>query len=532
LSVTVLVSRFVLVGVFALAGLGKLADRDAVRRMVIDFGGPNRLSAPLTWVLIGCELGVAVALAIGPAARLGGFAALALLVVFGAAVGLAIGHGRRPVCHCFGRHRAGEVGWATVARNGLLAGIAVIVVANGHGPLALAALGSIALASWGVVVGSHIAAGTRTAAGSRTAPRLRPGAQAPPVSLVDLDGRTWTLQALLAPRRPLLLVFADPGCGACEELLPDVARWQQLLGSELTIAIVGGGSRADNAPIASEHGLRMVLYDEDRAVAAGYRITATPTAVLVDERRRIASESAEGGEAIAELVARASAPRASAPGASAPDAIAPDRTFERRALLARAAIGLGTVTVLPVISSAAAAARTVSRAVRPKRLKIDGAWLCDQRYALCTFASCKPSKSNKNVSVCRCKVKTGYSVGFKSCEKRAPKGRQLHSNFSLQEVTNRTRVLKCSQRGLWVQCLDVVCEVDRNDPKHAVCQCVNERTKNFYTFGGNCDTRTCKTVIWSATTAPFPGGAQYEKGLRRLGIPFKSPKSCPAPRDA
>jgi peroxiredoxin/uncharacterized membrane protein YphA (DoxX/SURF4 family) len=508
--VTVLVARFVLVGVFGLAGLGKLADRDAVRRMVIDFGGPSRLSAPLIWALIGCELGVAAALAIRPAARVGGFVALALLVVFGVAVARAIGLGRRPECHCFGGLQAGEVSWATVTRDGLLAGIAVIVVGNGHGPLAFAALASIALASWGI------------AAGSRSASRLRPGAGAPAVSLPDLGGRTWTLEALLAPHRPLLLVFADPGCGACEELLPDVARWQQRLASELTIVVVGGGSRADNAPIASKHGLRAVLADEDRAVAAGYRITATPTAVLVDPRRRLAAAPAEGASAIAELVARA----------SAPDTSAPDRTLARRALLARAAIGLGTVTVLPLVSSAAAAARTVTRAVRPKRLKIDGAWLCDQRYALCTFAACKPSMMNKKVSVCRCKVKTGYSVGFKSCEKRAPKGRQLHSNFSLQEVTNRTRAMKCGERGLWVQCLDVVCEVDRNDPKHALCQCVNERTKNFFTFGGNCDTRTCKTVIWSATTAPFPGGAQYEKGLRRLGIPFKVPKGCPAPRDA
>jgi hypothetical protein len=90
--------------------------------------------------------------------------------------------------------------------------------------------------------------------------------------------------------------------------------------------------------------------------------------------------------------------------------------------------------------------------------------------------------------------------------------------------------MKCSERGLWVQCLDVVCQVDSHNPKQASCQCVNQRTKNFYTFGGDCRTETCNTVIWSATTAPFPGGAQLEKGLKRLGIPFKVPKGCPAPK--
>jgi hypothetical protein len=203
----------------------------------------------------------------------------------------------------------------------------------------------------------------------------------------------------------------------------------------------------------------------------------------------------------------------------------PDLAIERRAVLVRAAMGIAAVTVTPFVTAAAAAARTVAR---PKKLKLNGAWLCDQRYALCTFAACKPSKTDKDVSICRCKVKTGYSVGFKSCDRRAPRGRQLHSNFSLQDVSPRTRVLKCSERGLWVQCLDMVCEVDRHDPKHASCQCMNNRTKNFYTFGGDCKVRTCQSVIWSATTAPFPGGKQYEAGLKKLNVPFRSPKSCPS----
>ncbi|HEX5192416.1 MAG TPA: hypothetical protein VFW09_06395 [Solirubrobacteraceae bacterium] len=34
-------------------------------------------------------------------------------------------------------------------------------------------------------------------------------------------------------------------------------------------------------------------------------------------------------------------------------------------------------------------------------------------------------------------------------------------------------------------------------------------------------------MIWSATTAPFPGGAQLEKSLERLGIRYRVPKPCP-----
>jgi peroxiredoxin len=500
------IARFALASVFVLAGVAKLSDHAGVRQMVVEFGSPSWLATPLAWLLVGAELSTAAALMFGPSAHAGAVAALVLLLVFGAAVAITVSRGQSPECHCFGRLRPSEVGWSTVARNALLAIVAGFVATAGRFPLAFAALAALALAVWLVLAAQRPSL-------------LRLGAPAPPFSLPDHTGGDWTLESLLGSGRPLLLVFSDPDCGACQELLPEVARWQQRLDSEVTVAVLSGGSIPDSVRVANEFGLGTALLDQSRNAAAAYGITATPSAVLVDRAGRIAARPAVGAEEIARLIAHTGAP-------------GDGPALARRAVLVRAARGAAAVSVVPFVSSAAALAQSVRRAVRPKRLKIDGAWLCDQRYALCTFAACEPSKTDKNVSVCRCKVKTGYSVGFKSCQKRAPRGRQLHSNFSLQDVSNRTRVLKCSERGLWVQCLDVVCEVDRDDTRHASCQCVNERTRNFYTFGGNCDTRTCKTVIWSATTAPFPGGAQYEKGLKRLGIRFKSPKSCPRPKSA
>jgi peroxiredoxin/uncharacterized membrane protein YphA (DoxX/SURF4 family) len=501
--VSLLLARMLLAGVFLIAGLAKLADRDGVRRMVVEFGSPVSLAAPLAWALICAELGAAVELLLGPSARVGGLAALALLIGFAAAVTISVTRGRRPECHCFGRQHSSEAGWSTVARNMLLAIVAGFVAADGRIPLAFAALSLIAVAAWVVLE-------------LREHRDLQPGALAPALSLADQLGRTWALESLLAAGRPLLLVFSDRACGACQELMPEVARWEERLGGDLTIAVVSNGSRGDHLRAAAEHRLSKLLVDEQRSAAGAYGISATPSAVVVDAERRIAAAPAVGADEITALVERITARGG-------------DPAFGRRALLARAAMGVATVTVVPLITSAAATARNLKRVARPKRLKIDGAWVCDQRFALCTTAACKPSKTNPNISVCKCKVTTDYSVGFKSCKQRAPRGRHLHSNFSLLEVTNRTRVLTCKDKGLWVQCLDVVCEVDRNDHKHAFCQCANMRTKNFATFGGNCDTRTCKSTIWSATTTPYPGGAQLEKGLRRLGIPFKLPKSCPTP---
>jgi peroxiredoxin len=499
--VTVLLARLLIAGVFAVAGAAKLLDREGARRMIVQFGSPPSIAPALAWALVCSEIGIAVALLLDPSSQLGGWGALTLLLVFGAAVAISLANGRRPECRCFGSVHAHEVGGSTVARNALLASIAAFVAIGSALPLLLA---PIAAAAW-------------MALGSRAPRRPRPGMPAPAVSLADRAGRRSTLSSLRAGRRAVLLVFSESTCAACQELMPRLAAWQQRLDRQLAIAVVSADSPESTFGTARDHGLHTVLVDEGRRVSLAYGITATPSAVLVDAQERIGAIPARGADEIAVLIERAIA-------------TGEETTLGRRAVLRTAAASVMGVALVPLYESAAAVARTVRHAVRPSKLKIDGAWLCDQRYALCTFAACKPSKTNPNVSVCKCKVKTGYSVGFKSCEKRAPKGRQLHSNFSLQDVTNRTRSMKCSKRGLWVQCLDVVCEVDAHNPKQASCQCVNQRTKNFYTFGGDCKTETCSTVIWSATTAPFPGGAQLEKGLKRLGIPFRVPKGCPAPK--
>jgi thiol-disulfide isomerase/thioredoxin len=345
--------------------------------------------------------------------------------------------------------------------------------------------------------------------------KVQPGASARALSLADRAGHDWSLDALLA-EAPLLLIFSDPHCGPCRELIPTAARWQDEHAGRLSVVVVSAGSPEDPHVTALQRQLRRVLVDADRSLAAAYGVGATPSAVLVDAKGTIGAAPAAGADEISSLVAWATTREGSA-------------AFDRRGFLSRAALGVAAVTVLPVVASACGTAKRAVSAVRPKQLEIDNAWLCDQRYALCTSAACVPSKINPNISICTCRVATGYAVGFKSCDQRAPQGTQLHSNFSLQDVSSGSRVMTCEKEGLWVQCLDVVCEEDSNNPNQALCQCMNMTTTNFQTFGGNCDTSTCSSVIWSATTEPFPGGAQYEKGLKQLGIKLEAPKACTAP---
>jgi hypothetical protein len=199
-------------------------------------------------------------------------------------------------------------------------------------------------------------------------------------------------------------------------------------------------------------------------------------------------------------------------------------------LLSRAALGLGSLGVLPLITAACGSSGSSASGARapkrPKDLHIKDAYLCDHRYALCTDAACLPSKGDPKIVICDCVVETGYAVGFKSCAQRAPRGNTLHSNFSTQLVTDRTRVMSCPSGDPWAECLDVVCEVDPHDASKAQCQCVLFKTGASVTFGGDCDTKTCSSTIWSATTPDLPGSPELEAGMKQLGLPLTLPKTC------
>jgi peroxiredoxin len=417
-----------------------------------------------------------------------------------------VARGEAPECHCFGRLSTAPVGASTVARNALLATIAAYLAVGGRLPLAFAALGAVAVGSW-------------VGLGPLRSLRRRRGAPAPGFSLPDTAGTTWTLQALLARRAPVLLVFSHPACGACEEMLPEIARWQSRFEDRLTVAVLSGdrseiGQHSEYADEAEAQGLRNLLVDEAGRLAQAYGITATPSAVLIDREGRIGAGTARGAREIADLVTDATE-------------TSEEPRLARRELIARAAFGLASFGAFPLIAAACGSSKKSPK--RPTELHIDGAYLCDHRYALCTDAACVPSKSDPSIVICDCFVKTGWAVGFKSCAERAAKGNTLHSNFSTQLVTNATRVMTCPKNDPWAECLDVVCEVDPHDPSKAKCQCVLFKTGPSVTFGGDCDTKTCSSTIWSATTSNLPGSTQLEAGMKQLGLPLTLPKACPSP---
>ncbi|MBV9367436.1 MAG: redoxin domain-containing protein [Solirubrobacterales bacterium] len=137
--------------------------------------------------------------------------------------------------------------------------------------------------------------------GGGQAAGLPVGTVAPEIDLPQLDGRRGSLSALRARGRQVLLIFTDPQCGPCQAILPDVARWQHNLEDGVTIAVVTRGSEASNRANAAEHGLQLVLLQEDREGSSAYNAHATPSAVLVDPDGMIASDLAVGALAITSL---------------------------------------------------------------------------------------------------------------------------------------------------------------------------------------------------------------------------------------
>src|SRR5438132_6776174 len=116
-----LLIRFLLCGVFLVAGISKLRDRPGSRQALLDFGVPKALAGIFAILLPLAEIVVALALLPAASAWTGAVGALVLLCLFLIAIGVALARGRRPDCHCFGQIHSKPIGPDLMARNAVLA---------------------------------------------------------------------------------------------------------------------------------------------------------------------------------------------------------------------------------------------------------------------------------------------------------------------------------------------------------------------------------------------------------------------------
>jgi thiol-disulfide isomerase/thioredoxin len=100
---------------------------------------------------------------------------------------------------------------------------------------------------------------------------------------------------------PTLLLFWNPNCGFCANMLPDLQTWEARAPEGAPqLLVVSTGSVEANRALA----LRApVVLSQDFSVGQAFKATGTPSAVLLDAEGRIASPVAVGAMAIMELAA-------------------------------------------------------------------------------------------------------------------------------------------------------------------------------------------------------------------------------------
>lgn len=340
LTALAVVARVILAAVFTVAGVAKLSDREGTRRGIVEFGAPERSAGLLALLIPLAELVVAALLLPTETAVYGAVGALVLLAIFSAAIAWNLARGRAPDCHCFGQLHSAPASWTTLARNGVLAGLAVVALAgtlaepdasatawigdlDGAELLAfvvavvaagLLVIGSFAfltlMRSYGQVlvrldrVEAALAESGVEVGDYEPEPELglAPGTPVPAFAATTTNGRELSPATLTAAGMPTMLLFTSPRCGPCATLIPTAAGWQEEHADELGVVFVSDGSHDEVRAEAEEHGLADVVVDEGNRLYEAFQANGTPSAVLVTPEGTIGSWVAAGSERIEQLV--------------------------------------------------------------------------------------------------------------------------------------------------------------------------------------------------------------------------------------
>lgn len=335
MEIFLLILRIGLAGVFGLAGLTKLIDRDGSEKAVKDFGVPAILAGPLAILLPAAELAIAFALFPLQSSWYAAVAAAGMLVIFTVAILFQIAQGRSPDCHCFGQVYSEPVGVSSVLRN-----IAFLAVASGlivagrtsqgydlvgrEGSvmqllfgLALIALAGIAILYLRKIseqqsqIMRRIEVMELVAREGGSVERedlshphegLPIGGHFPDFELYDLNANLISSDQLKAQGVPTLFFFVSPTCGPCKALLPEINEWRKELLGKVNIVFISSGKAPDNIEKFGADPRLPILLQKGREVAEAVKAQWTPTAILMDGNGRVASHATAGDTAIRALV--------------------------------------------------------------------------------------------------------------------------------------------------------------------------------------------------------------------------------------
>jgi len=107
--------------------------------------------------------------------------------------------------------------------------------------------------------------------------------KAPGATRVDVTGKTIRLSNYRGSK--MLLLFWNPGCGFCQQMLPDLKKWEERppKGAPQLVLVSTGSADANK-----EQGLRSpILLDQNFSVGSAYGADGTPMAVVIDAQGKI-----------------------------------------------------------------------------------------------------------------------------------------------------------------------------------------------------------------------------------------------------
>ncbi|HUF98983.1 MAG TPA: MauE/DoxX family redox-associated membrane protein [Ilumatobacter sp.] len=324
LSIALLIIRVVVALLLGRAAVAKLVDRGSARDGAEQLGVPSRFASLTAAVLPVAELAAAIGLLVTPVAGIAGIAAAAMFTAFTVLIGVNLGRGRRPDCNCFGSVGAEPIGVLTLVRNVVFTGLAVAVAVAWLSGRSLGAYRDLTTTQAWVLAGCAAFAalsgatawvlvhlvrqngrllervealeGARAAAPAarRHRPKAVPiGSPAPAIEAVTLDERAVALGDLLDGRRPVVLVFVEPRCGACVALGDELALRTELF-VDRRVVVIAHAPLADTRSKFGSITAADVLADPAGTTAAAYGVYGTPAAIVVTPDGRVASAIAEG----------------------------------------------------------------------------------------------------------------------------------------------------------------------------------------------------------------------------------------------
>ena len=242
-----LIVRLFIAGILAIAGIGKLLDPSAAKKVMKDFGVPSTLAAPVYFGLSLLEIVLAILLLFTGTSWFGSIGGSLLMLVFIGGMLWQMSQGNAPDCHCFGQLHSEPISKKSVLRNIIFATFSLLLVAAGPGrqglsfsdpaldsiqsafaALALVMLGAILLFLRQIsqrqteilrridLIEAFGGKGVERQQAGNPHDNLPIGALFPHFDLPDVSGGRISLESVLTARRATLFFFVDPNCEPCD----------------------------------------------------------------------------------------------------------------------------------------------------------------------------------------------------------------------------------------------------------------------------------------------------------------------------